>query len=171
MFRVVCLGAALTLAACASVAPPFQVYGTRGDLEQLVGKWEGDFAGSLEHARRGSIAFDLSAGDDHAHGTGSMMPQGAPDMYRRFEPGRASEAGTGRAASQTPVSLLTIRFARVSSGVVEGVLEAYWDPDRATAAITTFTGSTDGRRMSGTFTTEYANKAPATAGTWAVSRR
>lgn len=171
MLRVILLGAALTVGACASAAPPFDVYGSPGDLEQLAGKWAGEYVGDRDHVRRGSIAFDLAQGDDHAHGTVLMVPQGASGMYRRFEPGREGEAGPGRASAEAPVSLLTIRFAWVSAGVVKGVLDSYWDPDRATAAITTFTGSADGKRMAGTFVTEYANRAPATTGTWAVRRQ
>ena len=171
MSRVMLLGMVMVMSACASMAPPFRVYGSRGDLELLAGQWDGEYVGNPEHGRRGSIAFDLEAGDDHAHGTVLMIPQGASSTYRRYEPGRPDGVTTAPIPVEAQDSLLTIRFAWISAGVVEGVLDSYWDPDRGTAAITRFTGRAAGRRIEGTFNTQYANRSPATGGTWAVSRR
>jgi hypothetical protein len=171
MVRTFLIFLALATAACASMAPPFRVYGTRGDLEQLVGKWDGEYVGSREHGRRGSIAFDLAAGDDHAHGTVLMMPEGSRNTLRRFEPGRPDEDRILRDGTSTLDTLLTIRFVWVSRGVIEGVLDPYWDPDRATAASTTFTGRAGGNSIEGMFVTQYANRAPSTRGTWSVSRK
>jgi hypothetical protein len=169
--RLLLIVLALATGACASVAPSFRVYGTRGDLEQLLGKWDGEYVGSREHGRRGSIAFDLVAGDDHAHGTVLMMPEGSRNVFRRFEPGRPDEGRVLRDQTSTPDTLLTIRFVWVSRGVIEGVLDPYWDPDRATAASTTFTGHAARNSIEGTFVTQYANRAPSTRGSWSVSRK
>jgi len=171
MSRIMLLAMVMTMGACASMAPPFRVYGSRGDLEQLAGKWDGEYVGNLEHGRRGSIAFDLEAGDDHAHGTVLMIPQGASSSFRRYEPGRPDGVTIASVPVEAQDSLLTIRFVWISAGVVEGVLDSYWDPDRGTSAVTRFRGRADGKRIEGTFNTQYANRAPATAGTWVVSRR
>jgi hypothetical protein len=166
---VMCL--ALISVSCASIAPPFQVYGHKGDIEQLSGRWAGEYVGGAEHGRRGSISFDLAAGDDHAHGTVLMFTDGSRAPVRRFEPGGPGRSQALRDSSSNIDPLLTIRFAWVSNGVVEGVLDPYWDSDRGTAASTTFTGRVGRNSIDGTFTTQYADRAPSTGGTWSVSRR
>lgn len=155
---------------CASAAPPFRIYGSAGDLEQLAGRWNGEYIGNLEQGRRGSISFDLAAGSNYARGTVLMTPQGATRPYGRFEPGRP-DLDRPVSPERPSDTLLTISFAWVTRGQVEGVLDPYWDPDRATTASTTFLGLAERDRIAGTFVTRYANRAPDTSGTWSVTRR
>ena len=100
-----------------------------------------------------------------------MVPEGTSRPYGRVEPGRRDNNAPSSAEVRPAASLLTIRLAWAAGGFVEGVLDAYWDPDRATAASTIFRGHVESDRIEGTFVTEYANRAPSTSGTWSVRRR
>jgi hypothetical protein len=171
MFRILMASLLSVVCACASVTPSFPVIGVHSDFGRLVGRWDGDYVGSISHGRRGTIAFVLAAAEDHAHGTVEMIPDGDRRAYGRVDPGsgRGQDGATDREATAHP--LLTIRFVWVTGSQVEGVLDAYWDPDRATAASTTFRGHIEDNSIRGTFVTEYANRAPATSGVWTVRRR
>jgi hypothetical protein len=144
---------------CAS-ASPVRVGGSPADLEILAGEWTGTYS-SPDTGREGSIWFKLVAGEDHAHGDVLMTPRGRSQAYARY-----GEKATGRDATQ----FLSIRFARVSGGEVEGALEPYWDPDCGCQARTDYRGRLAGDTFAGTFVTSLAGGGIA-RGQWTATRR
>jgi len=146
-----------------ALAPPIVLESTPGDLEQLVGTWEGRYTGA-RNGRSGNIAFELVAGEDHAHGDVLMIPDGAERGYMRY-PGWPQD--TYESLSQT----LTIRFVRVQGGGINGSLDPYWDSDARCTTYATFRGSVHGNVMEGTFTSHCDNGALPIGGQWKVVRR
>jgi hypothetical protein len=152
-----------TGAACASAIPPVRLYGSPADLERLVGRWSGEYAGGRAGTRQGSIFFELAAGEDHAHGDVLMIPD---DADHPFGPERGgSIAGDHRAAQY-----LSIRFVETEDGTIRGTLDPYWDPDRRCQASSTFRGRAVGDTVHGTFVTTYRDGTVDTTGTWSVRR-
>jgi hypothetical protein len=88
---------------------------------------------------------------------------GSKRPYGRF----AGEPGT-----QIPVApeILSIRIVRVEDGTLRGDLQTYWDPDRETAATTTFRGTLREDTIVGTFLTTFASGTLETRGQWRVTR-
>jgi hypothetical protein len=155
--RTLPAAAALTVAmGCASLAPPFPVYATPGDLERLSGDWRGEYIGDHDHGRQGTIALRLMAGENHAHGTIVMIPAGL-DQHPP-----ASRAHFDR--------VLAIRFVTASDDTLSGAVEPYWDPDRRTRAFSTFRGRLTGDTIEGIFNTKYDSGFPETTGWWKVRR-
>ena len=163
------LGAAMVAVAggCASLAPSIPVAATPGVLERLSGDWRGEYIGDHDHARQGTIAFKLTAGEDHAHGTVVMTPAG---LGRPLQPYRGDELTTPSQWRAEHNRVLAIRFVNADDDTLNGVLEPYWDPDRQTRASTTFRGRLTGNIIEGTFTTTYANGIAETGGRWKVRR-
>lgn len=153
---------------CTFVAPAVPVQGTPAALELLSGEWWGEYVGDREHDRRGTIAFKLIAGEDHAHGDVLMVPR---DTVRPYEPYRDDESGRRTAEPVSASRVLSIRFVAAGDGFVRGALDPYWDPDRRTEATATFRGRLRGDTIEGTFTTTYADGTPATGGRWTVARK
>ena len=152
------------VASCAS-APTIPLQGSPPALTALAGEWDGTYA-SRDTGRTGSIWFKLIAGDDHAHGDVLMTPRGHTEPYYRYPPSGWPAAGPP--ADVTHV--LTIQFAHVSDGTVDGRLEPYWDPDCQCEAITTFRGRLLGDRLEGTFSTRLGLTGQA-SGRWVAYRR
>jgi hypothetical protein len=157
---------ALLAAGCHYLGPPVRLYGTAADLEALVGEWSGEYVGTRQHGRNGSIFFTLAAGEENARGDVLMTPERS-EPYRRYS-GEQPFVQTGEPFPRDQV--LTIRFVRANDGSITGRLEPYWDPDRRSEATSVFTGSLDGDRIEGTFTTTYASGAETTGGRWSVTR-
>ena len=134
---------------CASAPPPIRLDASAGAREVLLGDWAGEYVGDEVDPRRGTIAFRLQAGEDHAHGDVRMTPN----------------------ESRAPTRFLSIRVVRSLDGSIAGELDPYWDPDRHCRAWTTFRGELDGRVISGTFETVYDAPIPRTRGRWRVVRR
>ena len=161
-------GLALLLSwSCAAIAPSIRMTGTARDLERLSGEWRGEYVGDHDHRRRGTIAFKLIAGEDHAHGEVQMVPEGLDRPYQRYQ---GSDSGAIRQEPAHGSPVLTIRFVAIEEDTVEGVLDPYWDPDRLTNASATFHGWLRDNVIEGTFTTTYANGVAATGGRWKVVR-
>ena len=155
---------ALVLApACASAPAAVPVEGRAGDLSALAGHWEGEYE-SPATGRLGSIVFDLTAGEDHAHGDVLMIPRGSTKAFGPVPapPGQPSSPG---ATSQ----LLTIRFVKAEGGKVSGTLDPYWDPDCNCEVTTTFVGEVRGNTVAGTFSS--SRNAGRVFGTWKVTRK
>jgi hypothetical protein len=152
---------------CAFVAPRVEVLGTPGGLARLSGEWWGEYIGDRDHARHGSIAFKLVAGEDHAHGDVLMIPEGLGRPYGRNQ---WDEPGTPPHELEQRSRMLEIRFVMVTENTVNGVLGPYWDPDRQTEASATFRGRLADDTIEGTFTTSYASGAAKTGGRWKVWR-
>ena len=139
------------------------IEGAPAELSALAGRWEGEYD-SPATGRLGSIVFDLTAGEDHAHGDVLMIPSGSTTPY-----GRVPRTG-GEPASPGPTSqLLTIRFVKAEAGKVSGTLDPYWDPSCSCEVTTTFVGEVRGDAISGTFSS--TRNAGRVFGTWKVTRK
>ena len=156
---------ALTMG-CAWHAAPVPVFGTPADLERLSGEWRGSYFGDHNHQRNGTVVFKLRADADGAAGDVIMTKEGLDRPYQH------SPYETGTPPPARPQRELSIRFVHTEDGVVIGELDPYWDPDRKSAALTTFRGRLiDEHTITGTFTTRYATGTASTGGTWKVARR
>lgn len=166
------LGSVVSLAAlpavvlafgCTTASPPVPIEGTAVQISALAGHWEGVYE-SEATGRTGSIVFDLTAGEDHAHGDVVMIPRGSSTGYR------PAPRPSGEGAGSTPTAeLLTIRFVRAEGETVNGTLDPYWDPDCDCEVTTTFVGAVSGDRIAGTFTS--MRTAGRVSGTWKATRR
>jgi len=152
---------------CAFVAPRVEVLGTPRGLARLSGEWWGEYIGDRDHARHGSIAFKLVAGEDHAHGDVLMIPDGDSQPYGRYQ---RNEPSTPLYEVAERSRVLEIQFVMVTQDTVSGVLGPYWDPDRQTEASAMFRGRLADGTIEGTFTTSYASGAARTGGRWKVWR-
>jgi hypothetical protein len=150
--------------ACASKPTPVTVSGDAEDRASLAGKWTGEY-NSPTTGRSGSIVFNLSRNGDAASGDVVMVPKGYGKALMPYERGNTSAQG-GTQASQ----VLTIRLVRVAGGNVNGVLDAYRDPQCDCAVETTFNGQLSGDTIEGTFSTRGAQSAAPQTGTWRVKR-
>ena len=152
----------LVLPACAS-SPVIPLRGSATDWAALAGRWDGTYHGR-DSFRAGSMSFELTAGDDHAHGDVLMAAYGG-DFYTRFPPGF-------RPPAQPPerIRFIPIRFVRADGTAITGQLESYWPPECGCDAETTFSGELRGSRLSGTFVTRYSTGGIA-RGRWEAVRR
>ena len=157
---LLCVG----VAACAT-APPIPMNASPADIELLAGEWDGTYS-SQDTGRNGSIWFKLIAGEDHAHGDVFMIPLGRLEPYYRYP------ADNRRPAAERPdmSRVLTVRFARLSGGLLNGQLDPYWDPDCSCQAVTVFRGRLSGDTLKGTFDTRLGFGRVAT-GRWVADRR
>jgi hypothetical protein len=154
----------LGAAACAT-APAIPVNASPADIESLSGEWAGTYS-SHDTRRSGSIWFKLIAGDDHAHGDVVMIPVGRLEQYYRYPPDNR-----WRDVEHPDVSpVLTIRFAHLTGGLLNGQLDPYWDPDCKCQAVTVFRGRLSGDTLKGTFDTRLGFGRVAT-GRWVADRR
>ena len=162
------LAAVALTAGCSYVSPPIRLDGRGAEIQAMAGEWSGDYNVDGRFARHGSIWFKLAAGEDHAHGNVLMIPQGFSRPYERYHGGSPAMPGTW---VPRPAEGLTIRFVRVGDGLVSGMLEPYWDPDRECPAETTFRGQFTGRNtITGTFRSTYSKAVLPTIGRWRVTR-
>ncbi len=164
MERIPVIIAAALLAACAGQSAPVPVRASPADLMSLAGRWEGEYS-SAETGRSGSIVFTLDAGRDSATGDVLMTPTGTNQPYRPAPLGETMAPGV------EPPAVLTIRFVRVIDGHVIGRLDPYIAPDCNCTVRTTFTGTMQGERISGTYSTTGAIRDVPVTGQWEVRRR
>lgn len=151
-------------AACAT-APPIPVNASPAEIESLAGEWDGTYS-SQDTGRSGSIWFKLISGEDHAHGDVLMIARGRMEPYYRYPPD-----DRWRGAERPDMSrALTIRFAHLSRGLLDGQLDPYWDPDCSCQAVTVFRGRLSGDTLKGTFDTRLGFGRVAT-GRWVADRR
>ena len=155
------------VSSCGFVAPRVELLGTPGGLARLSGEWWGEYTGDGDHARRGTIAFKLVAGEDHAHGDVVMSPADDDLPYRPY---RDTDQHMSPQELARRSRVLEIRFVILSENLVSGVIEPYWDPDRHTQASTTFRGRLATDTIDGTFITRYASGSASTGGRWKVWR-
>ena len=149
--------------ACASTPTPITV---TGDRASLAGKWVGEYNSPVT-GRSGSIVFNLSPSSDAANGDVVMIPRGYGKALVPY--GATSSAGVPM--QNTAVSqVLTIKLVRVSGDTVNGVLDAYRDPQCDCPVVTTFTGRVDGDTIDGTFFTRGSQTNTPQTGTWRVKR-
>ena len=155
----------LVLTIGCTAMPPVALTATPADLEILAGEWAGEYE-SAALGRRGIIEFKLKAGTYDARGDVMMVPAGRRSPYqpRVYQEGEA-------AVDMASTHLLTIRFIRASNGSVTGMLDRYWDPDRACFAVTTFNGHVAENVVEGTFKTRFDCGAGEARGTWAATKK
>jgi hypothetical protein len=146
---------------CASTPAAVPVEGTQAEISALAGHWEGEYA-SQATGRLGSIVFDLTAGEDHAHGDVLMIPRGSNEPFR-------PRSGGGDPPPAGATQLLAVRFIHAEGGKVNGTLDPYWDPDCSCEVTTTFMGTVRGDTIEGTFTSERV--AGRVFGTWKATRK
>lgn len=154
---------AVSSARCTSTPAAVPIEATPAEISTLAGHWEGEYS-SPATGRLGSIVFDLTAGEDHAHGDVLMVPVGSTDPYRPSR--RPGGDGPGPADA---ARLLTIQFVRAENGELSGSLDPYWDPACNCEVTTRFVGHVRGDTVEGTFTSERA--AGRVFGTWSAIRR
>jgi len=152
--------------ACASKPIPVVVTGDAGDRASLAGKWSGEYT-SPATGRSGSIVFNLSPSGDAANGDVVMIPRGYGKALVPY--GNATTAAGGTVSAAPVSQVLTIKLVRVSGNMVNGVLDAYRDPECDCPVVTTFTGTLNGDTIEGTFSTSGSSNTPQT-GTWRVKR-
>lgn len=155
--RMASLISASLMVACASMGPEIRVQSTAADLARLAGKWSGEYRHNGPQQRRGTIVFELTAGDDHAHGNVTMT-----------FPETGAKARQLGSADRYPPKVLSIRFVVARTGFVEGALEPYWDPDAEARTWTTFHGEIKGSRIEGWFASRTETTPERTSGTWRV---
>lgn len=151
-------------AACASKPTPVTVTGDAEDRASLAGKWTGEY-NSPTTGRSGSIVFNLSRNGDAASGDVVMVPRGYGKALAPYERGNTTVQGNVPASQ-----VLTIRLVRVAGGNVNGVLDAYRDPECDCRVETTFAGQLKGDTIEGTFSTRGSQTAAPQTGTWRVKR-
>jgi hypothetical protein len=157
------LGLVAGLTACAYNPPPIPLEGRPADLEALAGEWGGEYNG--ENGRSGSIAFELVAGEDHAHGDVLMIPRGANRPVVAWPDG-------GPEASRVEMpEVLSIRFVAADGGEVSGTLDPYVDPDCHCKAVTRFRGRQRSDVVEGTYTLYNEGSPVPVHGTWKVRRK
>lgn len=156
---------ALFLIACALNPAPVPVVGDSQDISSLAGEWTGEYVGR-DNGRSGSILFRLGAGTDTAHGDVIMVPR-APAGYQPDDP----ESRIMRQHAWAQNQVLSIRFVRVSGGLVSGAIAPYPSPDCECKLLTTFRGALRENRIEGTYTTRHTNcDMPMEHGTWWAER-
>lgn len=156
---------ALVGIACALNPPPVPVEGPSRDVSALVGEWTGEYH-SVETGRSGSIWFKLEAGRDTALGDVVMVPVGAVASHN------APMGAEQHMAAARQSQALTIRFVRVSGGLVTGTIDLYPSPDCECVLLTRFEGEQKGNRISGSFTIHHSGHDSAPQkGTWWVERK
>ena len=154
----------LIASGCAAMSPPIRMDASRGDTEVLAGEWYGSYAGDDRGGRRGTIVFKLVAGEDHAHGSVLMIPEGSTRAYERYHGDAPILEGQVRS------QMLSIRVVHAGDGVVTGALDTYWDWDRDCPATTTFRGAINDGVIVGTFTTSFGAGVAEATGRWTISR-
>jgi hypothetical protein len=162
--RFSCVALAGVLLACASKPTPVTVAGDAGDLASLAGKWSGEYNSPVT-GRSGSIVFNLSSSGTAASGDVVMVPRGYGKALVRYTPG-----ATAPVQSSDNSQVLTIKLVRVSGDTVNGVLDAYRDPECDCPVETTFVGKLNGNTIDGTFTTKGSQSVAPQTGTWRVKR-
>lgn len=150
--------AALLVAACGAPGSPVPV---RGNVEQLVGEWVGEYT-STETGRSGSIVFTLAAGRDTAVGDVLMVPA---NIEMPTAPIRTDDP-----VQRTP-RVIKISFVRCEGNEVTGWLEPYPDPDTGEKTSTTFEGVVKGDRLQGKFVSYLELSGRRRLGTWVVNRK
>jgi hypothetical protein len=161
MNRSAIIGIAIALNACVS-APPVAVRGTPLQVAPLVGEWDGTYS-SRATGRSGSIWFKLIEGELHAHGDVLMTAAGAPMPYR---PAPGPYLYGQRARSDR---FLSIRFVQAADGVVDGLLDPYWDPACECLVVTAFRGALRDGHVAGTFISRFGDSVA--TGRWEARRR
>jgi len=155
----------LMVTGCALNPAPVPVVGDSRDISSLAGEWVGDYVGR-DNGRSGSILFRLAAGTDTAHGDVVMVPRGTTG----FQP-NDPQSLTLRQHAWAQNSVLSIRFVRVSGGLVSGAIDPYPSPDCECQLLTTFRGTLRGNRIEGTYTTRHVDcDMPIERGTWWAER-
>ena len=161
----VLLAGALALAGglvgCATTLAPVRVSGASADLAGLEGEWRGEYT-STATGRSGTIAFDLEAGAETAHGEVWMTPR-----LNRVPEGGSWVDPLGGASSQ----ILTIRFVAVEGGFVSGSIDPYVDPATGGVLLTVFRGRLEGDVIEGSFLTEDEATGDQATGHWKVNRK
>lgn len=149
-----------------SPAPVIPTGGEKESLKALVGRWEGTYV-NPGNGRTGTIVLDFSSGGKEAHGDILMIP---PDSTAR----KPSAEETLRSMPQ----VYEINFIDAAGRGLTGTVGPYEDPTFHCSAHSEFQGTLQGDTIAGTFRTECIDpqgkpdpKAPATTGTWTVSRK
>lgn len=157
--------AALATARCATMGPPIPLYGSAADFERLTGSWWGDY--QAFDGNHGTIAFTLTAGATEARGSVVMVGDGAATPYRPYQWPLGGDMMRPNQMSR----VLTIRFASIEDGRIEGQLDPYWEPRLDSMARTTFWGNFEVDTIEGTFSTTYSNRGADLEGHWRVRRQ
>jgi hypothetical protein len=144
---------------CKSTESPLPVYGLSSEVNQLIGKWYGEYTSS-DTGRHGRIYFDLRAEADSAIGHVIMDPE-AREMDDAFDDqllsSRLSEA-------------LTIRFVSIGEGHIVGRLDPYKDPNCGCKLDTIFEGHLNGDKIEGIFASHRDVFHLSTSGQWWVEK-
>ncbi|HKF44197.1 MAG TPA: hypothetical protein VKG01_13935 [Thermoanaerobaculia bacterium] len=162
--RLLAALAAAAAASCASsepksVAPAIPTGGDVSSVKALAGRWEGTYT-NPQNGRTGTIVLEFFKGNE-THGDILMIP-----------PGSKQAKPTPEETLRTMPRVLEINFIDAGAGgQISGAVGPYEDPDTHCQSHSQFSGTVKGDLIQGTFRTECDDKgAPATSGTWSVTR-
>jgi hypothetical protein len=153
---------ALVGAACHYQPVPVPVQAEPGVLAALAGNWAGSYEGE-QTGRTGSITFRITAKGDSAFGDVTMVPQSGVLPHPVDTPAEHLRHASGP-------QLLSIAFVAIAGDRVRGTLEPYVAPDCQCRVVTTFTGTVQGDRITGSFITRTTDGVEQT-GQWRVLRQ
>ena len=149
-----------------SPAPVIPTGGESKSLGALVGRWEGTYT-NPSNGRTGTIVLDFSSGGKEARGDILMIP-----------PGSNARMPSAEETLRTMPQVYEINFIDAAGSGLSGTVGPYEDPDYHCSAHSAFQGMLHGDTIEGTFRTECLDpqgkpdpRAPATTGTWKVSRK
>ena len=161
--RLIAIGIAVAVTACAPVLSAVRMRGTSSDLAALTGKWNGEYR-SPDLGRSGSIVFRFADPEDVAYGDVAMVVPTNQTVTL------AGDQPSVRPRFQSEI--LKIKFVNVVNGEIFGVLEPYTDPTCECTVRTTFTGHFDGSStIRGTFATTSPLSSSAKTGSWKVVKQ
>ncbi len=147
---------------CGTTQQPFRVFGLRHDVQELAGRWVGDYY-NAETGIGGSIVFSLTGSTDTAYGDVMMVAQGSSVPFRPFYGDISPENEFRKTQS------LTINFVMIEDRKVTGTLCPYKDEASGCVVYSTCEGTLSGDRIEGKFFTRFSD-GRLTEGEWKVVR-
>lgn len=151
---------AVVLFSCSVTPPPeIPLNASESAMEALAGRWSGNYWGGPD-GRSGSITFELTEGEGHAHGEVVMIPGDLRQFLPAYEPPQLLP-------SPQP---LRVEFIRAADGQMTGTLEPYRDPGCECVLSTSFMGSIHEEVIEGSFVTVGGAGHLKEIGRWKVER-
>lgn len=138
------------------------VTGTKIDLAQLSGTWEGNFQSTVTQ-RSGNITLNLSRADNKAEGSILLQYQKKHKKIQAPKPHNVKKSG----AMQTKTKPLSVEFIAIEGNKISGTVTPYKDPIfTGKTTFTTYEGILIGNRMEGTFTSRIGQNGNTYTGSW-----
>ena len=143
-----------------------EVSGTKFDVAQLTGTWEGNFISTVTQ-RTGVIKLEL---DQEANReVGSILLQ-----YQKQHPKIHAPKGHNvkKTGTYTKTKPLSVEFIAIEGGKISGTVTPYADPlFPGKTVFSTYEGIVTGNRIEGTYTTRIGQNGNAFTGSWWAVRK